>query len=501
MWQRHWLGALTLAGAAGCLIGGCGKSENPSQGDARPVLNVPLQMSIPSTSADPSVMLGPDNIQTEIDKAGAGVKLVKLDLLLGDVPLTMDAPEGAKVTNGPLDVQVTAGDPFALRIVLGSRRLDRKKLTLAGQKVLVNHKELVLSESALMLTSRCEFARHLVTGHRDFCVENLDNIDGRLVNHSPTDCLLMLKCAATLAPKTPPPAEPLAALQQMKAEVAKGADGRVTGLRLDPHHTTDVTLALLPKVPNLERLDVRRCPITDAGLGHLAGLTGLKALDLSDCEFTDAGLSSLAGLTNLESLNLASSFGDSPRIQGAGLAALAGMTKLRVLILDKNLVDDAALVHLKSLKGLKELYLEQTRVVGPGLANLKDLAALTVLSLNETKVTDAGLEGLQGLSSLEVLNLRGTLVRGGGIKHLRGLKNLHSLILGSTPVTDAELANLAGLSGLLRLFLEDTEVSDTGLEHLHGMKGLKQVALARTKVTKEGLDKLKAALPGAEVTD
>jgi hypothetical protein len=38
------------------------------------------------------------------------------------------------------------------------------------------------------------------------------------------------------------------------------------------------------------------------------------------------------------------------------------------------------------------------------------------------------------------------------------------------------------------------------LEYLQGIKTLKQVSLARTKVTKGGADKLKAALPGVEVT-
>ncbi len=473
---RYELGALILIGAASALIAGCGKSEDPSPGGASPA-TTPIQMSIPSTPTEQAVVLGPDNIQAEIDKAGAGIKLTKIDLLLGDIPLTMDAPEGAKVANGPLEVQVTAGDHFVLRIVLGGKRLDRKKQSLTGQKVLLNQKDLILADSTLLLTARCEFVRRLVRGQRDFCVENIDNVDGQLVNHSQADCLLMLKCGGTLAPKTPPPADTLDALRQMKADITKGADGRVTGLRLQPQQTTDATLALLAQVPNLERLDLHRCLITDAGLDHLAGLTALKELNLSDCEFTDAGLSSLARLTNLEVLNLASSFGDSPRIAGPGLAALAGMTKLRVLILDKNLVNDSALVHLKPLKGLKELYLEQTRVVGPGLANLKELTALTLLSLNETRMTDAGLEGLQGLSSLETLNLRGTLLRDEGIKHLSRLANLHSLVL------------------------EGTQVTDTGLPSLYGMKGLKRVALADSKVTQEGIDKLKAALPGVQVTD
>jgi hypothetical protein len=448
MWQRHWLSALALAGA-GCLIG-CGKSDNPSQSEAAPAANTPVQMNI-SANEQPLV-LGADNIQAEIDKVGTGVKLAKLDLSSSGLALMMDAPEGATVRHDPgSDVQVLAGDHFALQIKLGKSRLDRKKQTLAGQKVLINSKNLLLCESAILLSLRCEFGQRLVVGHQDFCVENLDLQDGKLLNHSQADCLLMLKCAATLAPKTPFPTDPVAALQQLQAVAVKGANGQVTSLTLDLHQTTDATLALLPKVSGLERLNLHGCPITDDGLAHLGGLTSLKELNLSDCEFTDAGLSSLAGLTNLEALNVTSSFGNNPQIKGPGLAALAGMTKLQRLVLDKNLVDDAGLGHLKHLNALKELYLEQTRVVGPGLANLKDLSALTVLSLKFTKITDAS------------------------------------------------LTNLTGLTGLQRLMLEGTEVSDAGLEHLQRMKGLKQVVLARTKVTKTGAEKLKTALPGVEI--
>jgi hypothetical protein len=496
MWRRFNLCALALAGAVGCFLG-CGKSDNSSQGEAQPDAGGPVQMSLPSGNTSD---LTPDNIQAEIDKAGAGVHFARIDLSSVGLSLVMEAPEGAKVQKDRFDIQVTAGDHFAVRIELGKRRLERKRQQMAGQKILINQKDLVVAESALLLEARCEFGKHLVVGHRDYCVENVDPIFGKQVNHSQADCLLMLKCVATLAPRTPLPEDPAAALQQLGANVTKRANGSISGLRLDDGRATDATLALVAKVPGLEQLDLHHCPITDEGLAHLAGMTGLRELNLSDCEFTDAGLSLLSGLTNLESLNLASSFGDSPQIKGPGLAALSGMTKLRVLVLDKNLVDDAALEHLKNLKGLHELYLEQTRVVGPGLAHLKGLGALTLLSLNETKVTDAGLANLEGVPSLQVLNLHGAFVNGEGMKHLQGLKNLHTLNLGNTPVTDSTLANLQGLTGLKHLILEGTEVSDSGLEPLQSLKALKQIALVRTKVTKFGADKLKTALPGVEVT-
>lgn len=481
MRHRFYLYVFVLVGTASGPIG-CGKSDRPAPTEVTPAPNAAAaQMNI---SGPPPVVLGPDTIQGEIDKAGAGVKLVPLDLSSVGLPLTLDAPEGAKVERDPrelmlrrdsVDVEVSAGDHFALRIRLGKRPFEQKRQQLAGQKVLVNSRDLVLSSSMLLLDERCEIARHVVAGLQDYTLENVDPLLGHQVNHSQADCLLMLKCAATLAPRLPPPADPVAALQHFQAKVVKGADGQVVNVTLHPQQTTDATLALVAKLPGLERLILHGCPITDDGLVHLAGLTRLKELNLADCPITDAGLSSLSGLANLEVLNLASSFGDSPQIKGHGLAALAALTKLQVLVLDKNLVDDAGLSALQNLKGLRELYLEQTRVLGPGLANLRGLSKLKVLSLNETKIADAGLENLREVTSLEVLNLRGALVRGEGIKSLHGLKNLTTLHLGGTPLSDAGLANLTGLSGL------------------------KRVALTGTKVTEAGADKLKKALPGVEV--
>ncbi len=360
MWRRHILCALALT--LGCILG-CSKSDTPTPNPGSAV-----QMSLPSGNQPD---LAADNIQAEIDKAGAGVTLIKLDLSSAGLPLTMDAPAGAKVQKDRFDIQVVAGDHFAIRLELGKRRLERRRQQMASQKVLVNQKDLVVAESALLLDARCEFARHLIVGHQDYCVENVDPIFGKQVNHSQADCLLMLKCMATLAPKTPLPDDPAAALQQIGAKIDKGASGSVSAVRFDDPRATDATLAVVAKLSSLERLDVHRCPITDEGLAYLAGLTALKELNLSDCEFTDAGLSALSGLTSLEQLNLASSFGDSPQIKGPGLAALGGMTKLQVLVLDKNLVDDAALEHLIKLKGLKRVALMRTKVTKAGADKLK----------------------------------------------------------------------------------------------------------------------------------
>jgi hypothetical protein len=200
MGQRTYWSALVLAGTASSLIG-CGKADSPPQTEANPAPNAAVQMNI---SGSLPVVLDSDNIQTEIDKAGAGVRLVKLDLNSAGLPLTLDAPEGAKAQVDFGDVEVNAGDHFALRIRRGKRSFDQKRRELAEQKVLVNDKDLIVAVSLLLLEERYEFVRHVIVGLQDYSIENVDPLFGRQVHHSQADCLLMLKCIGTLASKTRP---------------------------------------------------------------------------------------------------------------------------------------------------------------------------------------------------------------------------------------------------------------------------------------------------------
>ncbi len=107
MWQRHWTSTLVLAAAASGLIGGCGKSDKPASSATNSTPNAAsVQMNI---AGAPAAVLSADNLQSEIDKAGAGVKLVKLDLGSVGLPLTLDAPEGAKAERDPRLVSSTRG--------------------------------------------------------------------------------------------------------------------------------------------------------------------------------------------------------------------------------------------------------------------------------------------------------------------------------------------------------------------------------------------------------
>jgi hypothetical protein len=66
----------------------------------------------------------------------------------------------------------------------------------------------------------------------------------------------------------------------------------------------DEELQHLKGVINLQSLDLRWAPITDAGLHHLSGMSSLQTLDLGRSKVTDGGLQYLSGLFNLRKIYL-----------------------------------------------------------------------------------------------------------------------------------------------------------------------------------------------------
>lgn len=98
----------------------------------------------------------------------------------------------------------------------------------------------------------------------------------------------------------------------------------------------------LADLPDLWRIAVPTCRVSDVGVEHLKGLTSLRSLDLSHTEVTDDGLK-----------------------------------------------------HLKEMSELRHLFLNGTQITDGGLEYLKGLANLEWLSLKGTQVTAQGVKKLQ----------------------------------------------------------------------------------------------------------
>jgi hypothetical protein len=420
-----------LAGAAaflllvGLIVGGIiflvNKAKNAIQDDFTfdPTINnpnnentkVPGPFDVPQRENGPEKEIDPSAIDAEVKAAGAGVKLVKLDLKLAGLDMTIDAPEGAAVKRESDKVTVSRGETFILEIMVGRENIAEKKDGFHKPRFFVNSRDMIFLDLAFGAKSFCRFTMNVTRGHRDYVIENGTIVlgerieDMKAVSHGKADCLLMIKCAKTLAQKTPPPADPVAALKQLEIDVAPNDNGKITRLSLISK-ATDSTLALLKHLPDLQTLDLSFTSIGDEGLAHLSDRVNLKHLNLSRTRITDAGLKHLRDLTNLESLDLSMNAPTVARIKGPGLAHLAGMLRLTDLRLDMSFgIDDASLAYLKDLRALKSLNLESTKVSDAGLIHLKGLTKLTKLNLQQTKVTAQGVQELKkALPKIEIVN-------------------------------------------------------------------------------------------------
>lgn len=115
------------------------------------------------------------------------------------------------------------------------------------------------------------------------------------------------------------------------------------------------------------------------------------------------------------------------------------------------------------------------------------------------KFSEEHLALLKDLKDVVHLNLRGQPVTDAHLAHLKDLKTLTWLHLEKTKITDKGLEQIKDLVNLEYLNLYGTEVTDAGLAHLEGMKKLKNLYLWQTKVTDAGVEKLKKALPQADI--
>lgn len=116
----------------------------------------------------------------------------------------------------------------------------------------------------------------------------------------------------------------------------------------------DQAAAILATLPDLERLVLRRSPLSDAGFAALAGCPRLRDLNVPQAGCTAAGVRALASLGSLRSLRLG-----GPRLAGAAVGeAVAELSGLRSLHLIDVPLGDGGLKALEKLAGLWNLYLD-----------------------------------------------------------------------------------------------------------------------------------------------
>jgi hypothetical protein len=125
--------------------------------------------------------------------------------------------------------------------------------------------------------------------------------------------------------------------------------------RKNPDADNDL-LRQLSGFPDLRRLELTHCGITDEGLQHLPTFAHLEALELSYSSVADDGLPYIGRLNSLTSLNLGHT-----RVTGRGFHRLAELERLEVLILTLTPIRDKALSSVEPLQRLRYVHVHGCR--------------------------------------------------------------------------------------------------------------------------------------------
>ncbi|MDB5329251.1 MAG: inlA 3 [Phycisphaerales bacterium] len=481
--------------------------------------------------ADPGELNAPD------------VKLVKTDFTAAGLELTIDLPQGTGIKETLGGVRFTQGKDFGFELECKRRLAEQKEEWTPGGTIhsedgaytparfLINSDSTMFGEAsgpkALYggpdapqgLKYRCVTER--TVSYVVFSFWNSREGANGICMGSKANCLLALKCAATLVPRRP--MEGVAVLQWLGVKIEKNDKGEVPMVFLDAH-MSDAVLPLLKDLPGLEQIMLSG-DVTDAGLPALAHLPRLERLHISETRITDEGFRELAKLRGLTTLSISGNGESSPPyINGSNLSALLQLPKLEDLNLSGTHVNDATLAPLKDFTGLKTLALSKpmhgddvgrvsdatcrniaalsnlatldlsgTDVTDAGVGQLALLVNLTELDLSNTAVTDVGMPSLARLTNLRTLKLKNTRITDAGLKALHGLTEMSVLDLQETAITDEGLAELKGFTKLSALSLGKTRVTDAGLVHLYGLKSLYFLARGDTAITDAGEKKFNEA--------
>ena len=142
-------------------------------------------------------------------------------------------------------------------------------------------------------------------------------------------------------------------------------------LRLSRTAITDAGMNALAKCETLERLDVSQTNIGSQGVAALKTLPRLRDLNIYLTLVTDAGLDSFQDATHrsvarIERLNL-----DKCPITDASIPKLASLTNLAWLHLGGTAITDAGLAELAKLESLKEVIVTKTETTLAGVEKLR----------------------------------------------------------------------------------------------------------------------------------
>jgi hypothetical protein len=440
--MHRWLSFFLLLGAGA--VAGCGESDKAKQQNPLSAREAGPSSSQPQ-QAPPSL--------NELLKEAPSIPLAKQTFYMDDVEFAILAPLKAKIVKEGTDMKLTMGETAGIAFQWGHRDLAEEKSWWAGAGIHGPARSFLFASADTLVTEadkaadtmgeeRFHFVTNVTTDFFDLSMQFTKAKELGKVVGTKDDCLLMLRCARTLAVVEPLPADPEAALKKLDIRFDKGDDGKITSLRFEGGKITRSGLALLKKFPDVKDLDFRfttahdtdfavlkELPnvetmtfhstfLRDTGLECLSKSMKLKKLDLTWTQSTPVGLEHLKGLPELRTLSL-----ERLKLEAPDAVRLSGLTQLESLAVHYGSMDAGTVQAIAKLTNLKQLAFLDAGLddawAAP-LGRLTNLETLTVSSaLSDAKSTDALLVHLKGLRQLKTLNLRGTRVTESGVAELQ----------------------------------------------------------------------------------
>ena len=186
--------------------------------------------------------------------------------------------------------------------------------------------------------------------------------------------------------------------QELMARMLGMSDGSAVSLGLGDTNIDDDWLRAhrsgMERIADRLALCLTNTRITDVGLAHLRDLANVDTVNVNKTGITDAGLDHLRTLSNLDVLSI-----DHTRVTDDGMSKLASFPKLLFLVIDNSQTTERGVAHLKNCRTLRYLMLRDA--TDETVGRLRDFTQLERLSLDGAGVTDASIPILSGMPNLE----------------------------------------------------------------------------------------------------
>jgi Leucine-rich repeat (LRR) protein len=192
--------------------------------------------------------------------------------------------------------------------------------------------------------------------------------------------------------------EAIEALTRLGVPLQRDTRGTVRWIEAVKGELTDEAMQYLPKLPELEWLEIGGGKVSPSGIVHLKDCTSLKRLYAHDIMLKGEELKWLSNLANLEAISL-----QRTGIDGKMLKNISNLQMLTVLNLSGNEIQNSDMEQIAHFKGLEVLALAETKITGAGISKLEGMKSLNELNITGCQIVDSDLESFLSMPNLRIV--------------------------------------------------------------------------------------------------